>query len=203
MNARESALADLAAARTAYDDSTRTSWFAPSEVANRLVAAADHVAKVAGGPRAIELTDVPQCDPGTPMPQVLGDGQSVWLSYFLGGDGFFTDRAVLRFSGVDSVSFGGPNDEALHGHSLWGKGLAFYAFHEVIGSRWVATRERENSIHEHHRPVRFARLRHFVFTFHDETFECLADGYAVDDDRGLREVLRGWDGNDARLESGS
>ena len=192
MNELESALVELAAARAAYDEAKGFAWSAPSEVASRLVVAADHVARVAGRPRAVALTDVPQCDPGAPMPQVLGDGYTVWLSYLLGGDGFSTDRAVLRFSGVDSVSFGGPNDEALPGHPLWGKGLTFYSFHEVIGSLWVATRERENSVHEHHRRARFARLRHFVFTFHDETFECLADGYAVGDDRGLGDVLRDW-----------
>lgn len=192
MNELESALVELAAVRAAYDEAKGFAWGATSEVASRLVAAADHVVRVAEGPRAVELTDVPQCDSGAPMPQVLGDGHTVWLSYFLGGNGFSTDRAVLRFSGVDSVSFGGPNEEALHGHPLWGKGLTFYSFHEVIGSLWVATRERENSVHEHHRRVRFARLRHFVFTFHDETFECLADGYGVGDDGGLGEVLRDW-----------
>jgi len=37
-----------------------------------------------------------------------------------------------------------------------------------------------NSIHEYHRPEAFAALTHFVFTFHDTTFECVARGFGID-----------------------
>lgn len=80
------------------------------------------------------------------------------------------------------------NDGAITGHPLWENGLAPYAFHEVAASRWIATRERENSVHPRHQPGDFARLRHFIFTFHDETFECLADHFALDSS-GIRTVL--------------
>jgi hypothetical protein len=37
-----------------------------------------------------------------------------------------------------------------------------------------------NRVHEHHQPARFERLRHFVFAFHDSTFECVAEGFRAD-----------------------
>lgn len=176
----ESALAELVAARAAYDEAPRAGWYPPADVSERLLAAHARVTSQARGERAVCLTALPLCDAGAPMPLVLGDGHSVWLSYFGADEPFFSERAVVKFTGVDSVTFGGANDEALHGHRLWGKGLELYSFHEVIASQWIATRERENSVHERHRPATFARLRHFVYTFHDDTFECLAAGFAVD-----------------------
>lgn len=124
----------------------------------------------------IALDDVPSCDAGAPMPVVLSDAHHTWVSYYVAAD---DERAVLRFDGVNSSLFGGPNDEALHGHRLSSKGLDAYRFHEVIGSEWISARERENSVHPGHGGGWHARLRHFVFMFHDETFECIARSYAV------------------------
>lgn len=36
-------------------------------------------------------------------------------------------------------------------------------------------------VHEYHRDGWHARLRHFIYTFHDETFECIAADFVVDD----------------------
>ncbi len=91
------------------------------------------------------------------------------------------ERCLLTFRNVDSVLFGGSNDEALSGHRLWGRGLQFYAFQEVINSAWIAQRETENSVHEYHHGGWHARLRHFIYTFHDETLECIAADFVVDD----------------------
>ena len=70
------------------------------------------------------------------------DAESLWLAYLMGGD----DRgcAVVRFDGVEQHSFGPPNDERLHLHPLWGRGLRFYAFHQVADApsgkiHWIAT----------------------------------------------------------------
>ena len=34
--------------------------------------------------------------------------------------------------------------------------------------------ERINSVHNGHRPERYDKLMHFIFTFHDSMFECVA-----------------------------
>ena len=39
--------------------------------------------------------------------------------------------------------------------------------------------ERMNSVHALHNPERFSRLVHFVFSFHDSTFECVADDVEI------------------------
>jgi len=60
----------------------------------------------------------------------------------------------------------------LGGHPLWGRGLGFYSIHEVLNPTWLAHVDAQNlkAFPDH----AGYELRHFVFTFHDSTFECLA-----------------------------
>ncbi|MFY9642450.1 MAG: hypothetical protein WCD20_19775 [Rhodomicrobium sp.] len=82
----------------------------------------------------------------------------------------------IRFDSVSAHYIGWPNDEALHAHRLWGRGLTYYAMHEVANSDWLAELERRNSVHPRHIPGLFLRCRHFIGTYKDGTFECVARG---------------------------
>ena len=93
---------------------------------------------------------------------------------------------VLTFTGVHSVRFGGPNDEVLHGHPLAKVGLESYGFHEVMNSTWIGQEEQINSVHIGHQGGWHALLRHFIFTFHDDLLECLADDFIVHKLKGTR-----------------
>ena len=123
------------------------------------------------------------------MPHILASGDSVFVLFYLrppvpaGGDAAMgagrhssehRPVAVVEFIGVHAVLFGGPNDEALSGPRLYGRGLEYYAIHEVRASSWITEVERVNSVHPHHQDGWHTWLRHFVITFHDETLECLA-----------------------------
>src|SRR2546423_1486653 len=68
---------------------------------------------------------------------------------------------------------------AIQGHPLHGKGLRTYAAHQVVNSHWIAEAERVNSVHPQHRGGWHERLNHYVFCFHDEMFECLAEGFTT------------------------
>jgi dienelactone hydrolase len=87
--------------------------------------------------------------------------------------------AIVFFPSFTAFTFGGPKDEALHGHPLHGRGLEPYGAFEVKRSTWISELEQMNSVHERHDPRRYARLRHFVFTFHDTPFECVAQAFDV------------------------
>jgi len=87
--------------------------------------------------------------------------------------------AVVTFSAVYAHMFGPPNDEAFSGHPLASRGLTPYSAFEVLQSSWLRSVEKMNSVHPYHRPERFARYKHFILPFHDSTFECLAESFAV------------------------
>jgi len=87
--------------------------------------------------------------------------------------------AMIHFHICYASMFGPPNDEALLGHPLYGRGLQSYSAYLVEGSSWIRSLEKMNSVHPYHRAEAFARRKHFIWTFHDSTFECVADGYEI------------------------
>jgi hypothetical protein len=92
--------------------------------------------------------------------------------------------AMVEFDGYSAFMFGPPNDEAFDGHPLAERGLRPYAVFEVVHSSWIRRLERMNSVHPCHRPEAFADLKHYVFAFHDSTFECVARSFSVRTMRG-------------------
>jgi len=87
--------------------------------------------------------------------------------------------AVVMFSMAKASMFGPPNDEAFGGHPLASRGLRPYGAFEVLDSSWIRVLERMNSVHPSHLPEHYSAFRHFVLSFHDTTFECVATGYST------------------------
>lgn len=81
--------------------------------------------------------------------------------------------AVIELVRCSTTTFGYPNDEAIGGHPLYAKGLQAYGIFEVLNSSWIAEQERQNRISFPER-TDMTWKRHFIFTFHDSTFECLS-----------------------------
>jgi len=142
--------------------------------------------------RVRELAELPQSSIGAPCPMILVGEHSLRIAYYLeekvGGWDGTTVRLLSPDQGnelcavVDFVlpyahMFGPPNDEAFAGHPLAERGLQPYGAFEVEGSSWLATLERMNSVHPYHRPERFKKYRHFILSFHDTTFECIAESF--------------------------
>jgi hypothetical protein len=160
------------------------------------LAAEREAARAAGDEYAVELDFASPWSAGSPEPQLLANGHGAYLLFYLADrdpdpDGTWVrivDPAVdepeplgvVAFHGVRAVKLGGPNDEAIAGHPLHGKGLHAYAAHQVVNSRWIAEAERVNSVHPDHRARWHDRLNHYVFCFHDKTFECIAQGFTTE-----------------------
>lgn len=152
----------------------------------------------------IELTDVPQSSVGAPLPVVLSDEFKILLAYIVQEpsgewdgttvrviDAETSDEplALVEFEYYSSYMFGAPNDEAFSGHPLAARGLRPYGAFRIANSSWVRQLERMNSVHPYHQPERFAELNHFVFTFHDSTFECVARSFTVSEHQGTLDSL--------------
>jgi hypothetical protein len=154
----------------------------------------------------VELHDAPRPDIGAPLPLVVSDEWHLLLAYLvsepdLAWDGSYTavvspesegiGVALVQFQWPSAHMFGPPNDEAFTGHPLAARGLHPYAVFEVQQSSWIRTLERMNAVHPCHNRERFlGARRHFVFAFHDSTFECIAEGFESELFRGsMRSAL--------------
>lgn len=137
------------------------------------------------GEQYAEVIDVgARWDVGAPLPHLITAGGSAYVVCWASDPGSWDgpprepDPApvlVIEIAGCHDVRFGGPNDEALAGHPLDGKGLEAYEAHEVRNSEWVEHARRVNSVHPYHSDEGFRGLRHFVLAFHDEMVEALGD----------------------------
>jgi hypothetical protein len=160
-------------------------------VAERELAAAD------GEPYADVIDLGVEWETGAPMPQVLSDGSTATLLCYASDDrDGARDRQepksvavkgasrLIRFTfdSCSSIRFGAPNDEVLHGHPLYGRGLQFYQAHIVRNSPWITELNAINSAHS--RYLGPSARTHFLFAFHDETFEAVADDVQVEEFEG-------------------
>ena len=135
-------------------------------------------------------------DAGAPCPQLFVNDLRALLAFCLrthdpNRDGSYVNLrkpaseteeslALVGFEHCMSARFGSPNDEVFEGHPLDGKGLEAYSAQEVKNSRWIRELESINSVHRMYKAEHWQDLNHYVFWFHDSTFECVATSFSVE-----------------------
>lgn len=155
--------------------------------------------------RVIPINDIPQSSIGAPIPLVLSDEFITVVAFYLQDSPEDWDGtsiriispetegeplALVRFSPCYASMFGPPNDEAFIGHPLANRGLRPYGAFVIENSSWLRQLERMNSIHTSHNPERFLARKHYVLSFHDSTFECIANSYIVEThESSIREIV--------------
>lgn len=154
------------------------------------------LAAARGEEYAVPLDFPVKWSPAAPLPHLLTNGSKTFVTFYLHrpdpawdgtyvtvkdpADGSIESLALVEFLGCVSTRFGDPNDEVFHGHPLYGKGLDWYGAQKVENSRWLAELQAINRVHDQHSPTHWEGLTHYVFWFHDETFECVAKSYQVE-----------------------
>jgi hypothetical protein len=136
----------------------------------------------------VSVRDIPRPDAAAPRPVMLGTEDFVAVAYYAVGPG---DAVVLVTFDSYAHMLGPPNEEALEAHPLYCRGLRYHAVFEVRESSWIRSLERMNRVHMWHDSAHFNYYRHFIITFQDSTFECIAKTYQVSSHTGdPTEVIR-------------
>jgi len=147
-----------------------------------------------------------QWSAGAPMPHLMVSDQQALLAFLLhepdpAWDGSYVTvkspsdvqpepLALVVFERCVSAKLGAPNDEVLEGHPLDGKGLEAYTAQRVVNSCWIKEIEAINSVHRMYCPEFWRDLNHFIFWFHDSTFECVARSFKVETHRmSMKDLL--------------
>ncbi len=144
----------------------------------------------------LELQGLPQSSVGTPIPMVACDEHTLYLAYYIepviddwdgtavrivGPDSANETVALVKFEQCYAHMFGPPNDEAYSAHPLADRGLEPYSVFEVKRSSWIRRSEKRNAVHPYHKAEYFfENKRHFIFFFHDSTYECIAKSFSVE-----------------------
>lgn len=155
-----------------------------------------NLAAAKGEEHAIPIEFPVRWDTGAPLPYLLQNDYRTFLAFFLqtvdpDWDGTYVNvrnpgselsekLALVEFERCVCTKMGTPNDEVLHGHRLYGKGLAGYEAMAVENSTWRKELEKINSVHGAYKPESWHGLKHYILPFHDSTFECVARGFIVE-----------------------
>jgi hypothetical protein len=130
--------------------------------------------------RVVLLDDVPRPAAETPEPFVVANERRVVIAYRIAESDFerfgpFDEDddpfCTIEFSMAAFHQFGPPNAEGLYAHPLAERGLQADAAHEIMNSSLVTDAWGPDAAED--------GRRHFVLTFQDSTYECVASDYTV------------------------
>jgi hypothetical protein len=172
-------------------------WLAEYDAAESAVLDLERkLAALKGEEYAVPVDFPVEWDTGAPLPHVIQNDYKTFLTFYLrvpnpNWDGTFVKMkdpgarideslALVEFMGCAAAKLGSPNDEVFHGHPLDGKGMKGYTAQKVINSRWLAELEAINKVHSCYNSEAWRQRSHFVFWFHDKTFECIAKSFQVE-----------------------
>lgn len=153
------------------------------------------VSLLKGEETAIPIKTSYPLDVGAPCPHVISNGYKTYLIYYIGtGNSNWNETevdvkiidsksddfvALVSFNWCYSFRFGGINDEVLNGHPLYEHGLEAYEMHLIENSSWIKDQQKINSVHTNFSQKRWNQRKHYIFTFHDDIFECIANDYKI------------------------
>lgn len=153
------------------------------------------LAAVKDEPYAVPCDFPIKWDVGAPLPHLFASDNKTFLTFYVDipdpnwdgtyctvkdpGDGKCESLAIVEFKRCHAVKLGDPNDEVHHGHSLHGQGQVGYTAQIVKNSPWIEELRLVNSVHSCYDARSWEALDHYVFWFHDSTFECVAESYEV------------------------
>lgn len=162
----------------------------------KVLTAERDLARELGEPYA-EPVDFPvQWNIGAPLPFLLQNDRKTFLTFYIrevdpNWDGTYVNivdpkstkkvkLALVEFKCCSSTKLGAPNDEVHEGHPLNGKGLDSYTAQIVKNSSWLKEIQAINSVHSCYNEKSWESLNHYVFWFHDSTFECIAESFSIE-----------------------
>ena len=153
------------------------------------------LAAAKGEEYAVPLDFPVKWDAGCPLPHLLCNDYKALLAFIVrenkpGWDGSSVEivsgrneksrpLALVEFPLCTAAKLGSPNDEVFDGHPLYGRGMDDYTAQRVMNSHWLAEIEAINKVHHCYNPAFWRERNHYVFWFHDTTFECIATSFTV------------------------
>ena len=155
----------------------------------------------------VRLLKMPPSSIGAPCPMLFAREHRLFLAYYVHNtpedwDGTWAKVvdphtsnmpvALVTFKHPYAHFFGPPHEDAFEGHPLGARGFRPHNSFEVFHSSWIRSFEQMNLADSQCDPDRLADYRHFIFGFHDTTFECVARGLSVHVRKGcVASILRG------------
>ena len=138
----------------------------------------------------VEIKDLFEMDFGSPSPTILSNDNELFIAFYadkknsssiplerdiIYGTGIF----ALKFKGYLKYAFGLPGEETIYGHPYSKLGMKSYSFYELKDSDLIKSMQGIEKVHPHYNPKKWELYRHYILTFHDNMFECIAQDFEI------------------------
>ncbi|MDQ8051437.1 MAG: hypothetical protein REI78_00355 [Pedobacter sp.] len=141
----------------------------------------------------IEIKGLFEMDFGAPMPVVLSNDTELLLAFYAEQKNMpaipqqkhiidDTGVVALKFKRYLKYTFGVPGDEAINGHPYSKLGMKSYSFYELRDSDFIKSLQHIDKMHPQYHPDKWKMFKHYILTFHDNMFECIAESFEVRED---------------------
>lgn len=138
----------------------------------------------------IEIKGLFEMDFGSPSPTILSNDHELFLAFYADDKNpstipkesntvYDTGIFAVKFKMCLKYTFGMPGSEAIEGHPYRKLGLRSYSFYELKGSDLIQSLQNIDKIHPRYDPLKWKTYKHYILTFHDNMFECVAKDFEI------------------------
>ena len=136
----------------------------------------------------IELNMGFQINVGSPEPIIISNDNELFIAFYVDKQKAVsesqeqnsdnnTEVFIMRFKSFLKYTFGMPNNETIQGHPYSILGMESFAFYELKNSDLIEQLEDIDKIHPYYNSEKWKEYKHYILTFHDNMFECVAKKY--------------------------
>lgn len=137
----------------------------------------------------VEIKGLFEMDYGAPLPIILSSDNELLVAFFIDKENAYAipqecdiyDAGVLtlEFKQCLKYTFGMPGNESMYGHPYSKLGMQACSFYELRNSDLIESLREIDKIHPFYNSERWKMYKHYILTFHDNMFECVARGFEI------------------------
>lgn len=137
----------------------------------------------------LEIKGLFEMDCGSPSPTILSNDSELLIAFYANKESASiipqhniinnTGIFALKFKVYLKYTFGLPGEETIQGHPYSKLGMKSYSFYELRNSDLIKSLQNIEKVHPEYNPEKWEIYKHYILTFHDNMFECIAQDFEV------------------------
>ena len=138
----------------------------------------------------IEIKGLFEIDYGAPSPTILSNDNELFIAFYADKEStsamlqerntiYDTGIVALKFKRYLKYTFGMPSNETIHCHPYSKLGMRSCSFYELRNSDLIKSLQDMEKINEDYDPETWKMYKHYILTFHDNMFECIAQDFEI------------------------
>lgn len=138
----------------------------------------------------IEIKGLFEIDYGAPSPTIISNDSELFIAFYASKEStlfelqerntvYDTGIFALKFKTYLKYTFGLPGNETIQGHPYSKLGMKPFSFYELRNSVLIKELQKIEKVHPSYNPEKWEMYKHYILTFHDNMFECIAQYFEI------------------------